>query len=99
MGNDLERLIPIVSALIDGLPDVVVGGGYDTYSQSHLARRRAAVAALRELEHREGARWRQHGDRTSLTLAGIRSESTGGEAAAMKNWIAAADKKRAGGVA
>lgn len=94
MNAELDRLIRAVGLLLDGLPEIA----WRDY-ESVVSRRTAAVAALDELVRTEGARWRERGDITTLSLGGVRTSATGGPVAALRNWHAAAQRKVAGGAA
>lgn len=90
---NLSRLIDLVEAKLAGLP-AIEHNRYDGFA----AHTRAACAALDELVQTEGARWRRAGDAINLTLGGIRASATGGESAAMRNWLNGA-RRRVGGQA
>lgn len=85
--DTLSELIGVVDAAHGSIPS---GAPRDlTEMRMHRDAGDRALAGLAE----HGARWRQSGGITSLTLAGIRSTSTCGPAGVMGNWLAAARRR------
>jgi len=91
--ENLERLVRVVEDKLAAADAVVGRYSRDDY-QGWVARRRSAEAAL--VEHftaAEDARFSRSGDAESIRMAGIRSSSTQGVTAALRNWRTTAQLK------
>ncbi|WP_319519839.1 hypothetical protein [uncultured Martelella sp.] len=90
--DELRRLIGVVAGLRAAIPAIAVEP-WAQYHASVAAHRTAAAAALEKLGAEEGAKTRDSWNGTFIILAGIRSSSTSGIAAALCNWQRAAEFK------
>lgn len=95
--ENLERLVNVVEAKL-AAADVITGNySHDDYD-GWLARRSACETALiKHFTHEEGARFGERGDLSSIRMAGIKSSSTQGVTAAIRNWRVAARSRLADG--
>lgn len=80
--HDLVALVHLVKGLVAAMP---------AFSWQHPAPFRSAEEALVATLREQGARITSGSD-VSITLGGVRSTSTGGTTAAVRNWIGAAQR-------
>lgn len=93
--ENLQRLVDIVEDKL-AAADTVVGSYSRADYERWSARRRSAEEALVEhFTRTEDARFSRSGDAESIRMAGIRSSSTQGVTAALRNWRTAAQLKLA----
>lgn len=90
--HELRRLIGVVEKLRADIPTISIEP-WAKHHASMLAHRMAATAALEKLAEKEGAKTRDNWNGTFIILAGIKSSSTSGPAAALANWQRAAELK------
>lgn len=92
-GRDTIRtVIAELRRCLNVLPQIDVSSGRDLMDQ-HRAHRAAAARLGHYLKETYGARITDTGEQHRIRMCGITSTSTGGLAAAMGNWIAAAERK------
>lgn len=90
---DVAHALPLVKEQADAIAgitgDLSMSADYQDYRKRHAE---AVEAAIRQLTE-AGASIRHDYAGASIRFAGIRSTSTMGVAAALRNWLAAARKK------
>lgn len=87
-GATLVRLIQVVEEKLAAIPRMQ---GCDL--ESCERHRKAAEAALTELERDEGAKWRSRYDGHRLSMGGVKTSCTASAAGVMRNWVGAARRR------
>lgn len=82
--HDLVALVHDVQTQVNGLP---------VYDWHHPEPYRSAEHDVVDDLRKKGARITEGSNGISVTFGGVRSGSTGGNAAALKNWLGAARRK------